>query len=413
MISQIYTKKMKKIKSQAKSAAAFFDRCKKKAEPGIDKVLSLAALNTTIVYGAVKAATEMPSLSSDLALIGTGALLLAGNRYIIDSDHTEKFREILHQANAAIDTDRSASWLKSSVLAGVLGLTLVGITSSYGFGSAKEITPKIERSPIIPYMTSIRTVNDKPKQTIPDVEPIKGVRPAIFDHMGYAPVVKPLKEKYDYMKLKSLEGRIQRVMRYKHITDTIEDLHKMPRNTLAAIAIQESFADPSEPNASNDGGVGYIHMQGTTAKENGLNIYGNSKTTSDYAHGKKIRKLLERCDGQIECAQSYDERFHIVKIVATAAKMMAKCEAKYDSWDKATICIRGEGYIGQKTGRKYLKRIKENLALLDDPEQIRKAAADFEQRNDIKFDAYIKHSAKESVNWMLSHYVDYMQKHKK
>lgn len=69
------------------------------------------------------------------------------------------------------------------------------------------------------------------------------------------------------------ESKLIRVLRYKNITDAVEDRYNLPSGVLLAMIMEESTGVDLLPNARNDGGFGLSHMQGATASEYGLHTF--------------------------------------------------------------------------------------------------------------------------------------------
>ena len=229
-------------------------------------------------------------------------------------------------------------------------------------------------------------------------------RPAVYDSLWHT------KKKEFYFNGTQLEdkessiGRIQRTLRWQPLYRAVEKKYGIPQDTLAGMIMQESYGNPVQPNASDDGGLGLVHVQGTTAKLYGLEIYGNSRRDSDKRHGRNIRKMLEECRYDPACVQEYDERAHIIKVLDTAARILKEGYHKYGNWNSAVEYYRAPGRVGKGTCSKYLNGVKWWKACIQNPDKLRKAARDFELRNGYAFKDYINKFHKMSGNWGLATY---------
>ncbi len=173
-------------------------------------------------------------------------------------------------------------------------------------------------------------------------------------------------------------GRIQRTERWRNIIETVEDRYGIPRNTIYAVIMQESYGDPIQPNASGDGGLGLIHFQPGTARAYGLNIVGNSHASGrDSRHGRQLRELLSECNYNLPCVLREDDRAHPVIIVDAIARYLKDGFARKGNWWGAVGTINpGQGSYARRISR-WQGMIEKNRGA---------AAQDFNQRNSGKKD---------------------------
>jgi len=225
------------------------DWLKKQAEPSIDKYLALTAANAGTVYGATELIdrNEYSDPTNALIMMGTGAALTAGNYFML-GPHARNARNYVAGLNGSLDKSRVASWLKTCALA----------ASVVFLGS--ELNPHFQmvRHDFFP------NAMDPPLATAerPVVPEVTRERPKAYDAVGYTPRV----TRYDFTGTKlaaknSMNGRIQRTIRWQPIYRSIEIAHGMPKDTLAGMIMQESYGDPMQPNSGNDGGFGLTHIQ--------------------------------------------------------------------------------------------------------------------------------------------------------
>lgn len=177
---------------------------------------------------------------------------------------------------------------------------------------------------------------------------------------------------------KNLIGRIQRTQRWANIIKVAEEKAKIPKNTIYAIIMNESYGDILQPNATGDGGIGLIHFQPGTARAYGLEILGHSnKQGRDLRHGKDIKEMLEDCRYDLGCAVKYDDRIHPVIIVDAIVRYLKDGYARKGNWQGAVQTINP----GQKSYSKKIFRYRDAIEKLKPL-----AEKDFNQRNKGKID---------------------------
>lgn len=177
---------------------------------------------------------------------------------------------------------------------------------------------------------------------------------------------------------KNLIGRIQRTERWANIIRVAEEKAKIPKDTIYAIIMNESYGDILQPNATGDGGIGLIHFQPGTARAYGLEILGHSnKQGRDLRHGKDIKKMLEDCRYDLGCAVEYDDRIHPVIIVDAIVRYLKDGYARKGTWQGAVQTINP----GQKSYSRKIFRYRDAIKKLKPL-----AEKDFNQRNKGKID---------------------------
>jgi len=184
----------------------------------------------------------------------------------------------------------------------------------------------------------------------------------------------------------SVKGRIERTYRWKPIIDAVEKKYSIPQGVLAGLVMHESYGDPLQPNSSNDGGIGLVHTQGTTAKSLGLRIYGDSNSAHDPKHGKKLKKMFEDCRYELECVAEHDDRAHPLKNLDAIARYMLRGYKTHGSWNKAIQWVRGPGHVGKKRGLRYLSSVRSKAKAFNT--QVKEARKDFNKRNKVEWNTY-------------------------
>lgn len=234
-----------------------------------------------------------------------------------------------------------------------------------------------------------------------------GKRPLVYDSLGYESFAE-----YDFNGVKladkySTIGRIQRTLRWQPIYRAVEEKYGIPKDTLAGMIMEESCGDPVQPNNTGDGGLGIVHVQGTTAEQYGLKIYGSSNRASDKSHGSQINKLIVKCDYDPVCIADEDERAHLIKVLDTAGRIVTKGKRIHSEWDFGVEYYRAPGRVGKSTGWKYLNRVQKWQKNIQDPEMLRAAEKDFANRNnEMSFDKYIDRWHEMNGNWGLEKYTN-------
>lgn len=168
-------------------------------------------------------------------------------------------------------------------------------------------------------------------------------------------------------------GRIQRALRWENIVRAVENRYGIPRNYLLAMICVESEGDPTQPNLSGDGGVGLIHMQPLLATKYGLDLITDSKKLRDFVQGKKIDKLIEKYGGDLKDLIKYDDRFHPIKNLDAATRMLCDLKIRFNSWNLALRAFSGR--------RTYAKKIINYAQNIGNKKFMLGVVRDFNDRN--------------------------------
>jgi len=388
------------------------DRTKKAFEPGIDKVLAVAAANAAVVYEASNIIdnSDFSDPTNALIMMGTGGLLVAGNYLALLSPNTRTVRDLLTKANLSVDNFRPLSWVKTGALA--TALVIFGSElKPYTDQVMEDIFPKTrqeltESSGEKEYTAEplSKVIPLSPQVNIQPSTQVSRNRPAYYNSLGYSPTVEHDFSGTRLADKNSMVGRVQRTLRWQPIYHTIEQKRRIPRDTLGGMIMQESYGNPVQPNASNDGGLGLTHIQGTTGPNYGLKIFGSSSKDSDKYHGRKIRDMLQECNDDPACVQKYDERGHLIKVLDTAARIVVEGKNKHGNWDAGVEYYRAPGKVGRNTTWRYLRDVKKWRLGLQDKTILERAARDFENRNGYSFNTYLQRWYQMSNNWGLQPY---------
>lgn len=373
------------------------DRAKRTLEPGIDKYLFWAGANAGLVYGAAELIdrSNYSDPTNAAIMMATGAALTAGN-YAITGPRNRKLRGSVARLNRDVDKSRIASWIKTGMLA--TSVAYLGSELNPYFQQVRQdIFPKVRDPPLA-------TLN---KPVVPETKEA----PKSYDRIGYSPTAKFDFTGTQLADKESMIGRIQRTLRWQPIYRAVERAHGMPQDTLAGMIMQESYGDPVQPNASDDGGLGVVHIQGTTAHLYGLKIYGDSNRDSDRNHGRQIREMLRQCNYDASCAEKYDDRAHVLKVLDTAGRIVREGKEKHGGWDEGVEYYRAPGKVGKNLTWRYLHNVKNWRSGIEDSDTLARASEDFEKRNGYPFSDYISRWHQMNSNWGLAEYNKRMNGH--
>ncbi|MCW8966131.1 MAG: hypothetical protein OQK82_05545 [Candidatus Pacearchaeota archaeon] len=360
------------------------DAIKQKLEPGIDKTVAFGFANIEAIYQVSdfidKSDYSDPTNAAIMML--SGATLAGANYFALNSN-------ILHKCvggiNFILDKIRPISWIKTGAL--IAGLTIAG----------NNLQPYT--SQIIEDLNS-----DESRSKIERIVSEDSSKKIARNELRYTPI-----SEYNFAGTKlapknSTIGRIQRTLRWKPIYSQVEKKYNIPENTLGAMIMQESYGDPVQPNSGNDGGLGIVHIQGTTAKRYGLDIFGSSKKSHDRIHGNQIRKMLEKCKYDPVCVQKYDDRAHLIKVLDTAARIISEGKEKHGTWDFGVEYYRAPAKVGRNLTWRYLQDVKTWKSAIQNKNMIKRASRDFQKRNGHSFNEYLSKWHKMNNNWGLSSY---------
>ena len=207
-------------------------------------------------------------------------------------------------------------------------------------------------------------------------------------------------------------GKLIRALRFKNITDAVEDRYHLPRGILLAMIIEESTGMDLFPNAKDDGGIGLIHMQPCSAKDFGLKTYKDCNALVCKKHGKDLRKILEDAKYDRKKVINYDDRLHPIKNIDAAGRMLAYHIQKEPMKDLGPIRSAIKRYAGKYNYKQYWNDIVKNMSYLDDKESMRQIAKYFNEINPkllingkpADFATYIRVCQQQNDNYGLSEY---------
>lgn len=265
----------------------------------------------------------------------------------------------------------------------------------------------------------------------------KKMRPDLFYEEKYLPQIENLNmpDKAGRFGASTHEGKILRTLRYKNITDAVEERYKLPSGVLMSMIMQESTGVDLLPNAGGDGGFGLSHMQGATACEFSLKTFGGcnsmvcgprvgvdgkhrilgckDENNIPLNHGKGLANFMHEHKDDRQALIDADDRLHFVLNIDTVGRMLASHigGSKMEGLSSFETAI--ARYSGLKNFKKdYWKNIKRNMRDLESSEMMEKVSDFFNDANpDLKingkstdFVGYIQSCFKVNENYDLEKY---------
>lgn len=130
-------------------------------------------------------------------------------------------------------------------------------------------------------------------------------------------------------------ARVGRCLRWKPVTDAVEDRYHIPRGLLMAMMAQEGLWDPTMPNLPRgkhcfgDWWLWLIHIQAINAYNFWLKTLPRyTDAMCDDTHAAEIRRTIEKEGNNIPKLLQYDDRFHPVMAVDCAARFLMDCRRR-------------------------------------------------------------------------------------
>ncbi len=177
-------------------------------------------------------------------------------------------------------------------------------------------------------------------------------------------------------------------LQYKYIADSLEKVYKLPKDLkgiLLAIGIRESTGLPFVMNSSDEFGLGFCHMQPSTAHALGLKTFKGCKKLVCPKHSKEFRGVMAKHDYKVLELMKHDERLDIVKNLDATARMLCN-PSKDPNLDQLEKMLAGYHSYTPEVVKAYAVHIRRNLADLNNPEFMAGVADYFEKSNEISFE---------------------------
>ena len=176
-------------------------------------------------------------------------------------------------------------------------------------------------------------------------------------------------------------GRFERSLRFKNITDAVENRYNLPPGLLLAMLIQESSGADVFPNGRDDGGIGLIHMQPAVAAQFGLSTHGNNRAMVDKEHGRTLRTLIAEKKGNVFALSQDDERFNRLLNVDAVGRMLAEHMGGDRIEGLGPLRTAFKRYTGKFNYGRYLNHVRNHMRSLNDGKFLRTVAERFDARN--------------------------------
>jgi len=189
--------------------------------------------------------------------------------------------------------------------------------------------------------------------------------------IGYAPIVR--EPNLHGVRLADRRGnnigRVQRALRWDNITRAVGERYKMPHRILLGMSCVESEGDPTQANDLEDGGLGLIHMQPLMASKYGLKMITKSKKLRDFSQGRRIERVIDTVDADLKDLIKYDDRFHPIKNIDAAARMVCDHYERSHSWERALEKYAGRkdydskvmDYVGRMGSKPFMDNVREDF----------------------------------------------------
>lgn len=219
-----------------------------------------------------------------------------------------------------------------------------------------------------------------------------------------------------------------RGLRFKNITDAVEDRYNLPNGIIFAIMTEESNGVDLLPNSLGDGGFGLCHMQPSVAHEFGLKIYKNCKGLKcngkhkscckvsgvKQNHARDLKNLILRLNKDRKKLIQYDDRLNPIINIDAVGRMLAsymdgpQIKGKNFGPLRKAICR----YAGETNYPDYWRDIKIYINHLNDQDFISGLEIKFNKANpNLKingkragFKEYICFSQQQNYNYGLGEY---------
>lgn len=143
---------------------------------------------------------------------------------------------------------------------------------------------------------------------------------------------------------RSMEARIARCLRWKPVTDAVEDRYHIPRWLLMAMMAQEWLWDPTMPNLPWwkhpywDWWLGLIHIQAVNAHNFWLKTLPRyTNAMCDDKHAALVVAAIKNSSWDLPTLLEKDDRFHPVMAVDVAGRFFMDWKKKVWKWTDSRI----------------------------------------------------------------------------
>lgn len=208
-----------------------------------------------------------------------------------------------------------------------------------------------------------------------------------------------------------LRGMVLRSLRFKNITELVEQKYDLPQNLILAMVMHESGGIDLLPNRRDDGGIGLCHMQPSTAVFFGLRTFKNCTELRCQEHGKELRTIIDRYQKEKRILVDFDDRFHPILNLDAVGRMLAYYKVKHiereNPIENAIL-----HYAGKAKYEEYYQRVELYRSVLNSTDSVEVVRQRFNALNPqlmingipAQFDTYIAACQKLNLNYGLNEY---------
>mgnify|MGYP003971369077 FL=1 len=285
----------------------------KKLEKLINGTISTAT-NVSLGAGAIEGIKYLNSTDATTGLValGAGASIFALNKSKLNTKLSKKIR-----GKKKFARKKNASRLSTLAM-----VTHLGIAALLGTNLGKDVALDIKSV----YNSIKSKYNEQAEEVISDTsgetfqEPRE--KPSIIEIIA--------NDKH------TSQGRFDRTYRWDDVIDSVEKKYGIEKGVIAGTIMQESYGNPTQLPKRNDAGAGIMMFQPGTARQYGLDVWGESNVTgADSTHGSKLRELARSHGYSYEELSKLDERFHVPKAIDAGGKFLQDLHKRFGTWDKA------------------------------------------------------------------------------
>ena len=200
-------------------------------------------------------------------------------------------------------------------------------------------------------------------------------------------------------------------LRWKCITDAVEDRYNLPHGFIFAMMLQETNGIEFLLNSKNDGGAGLCHMQPDMTHLFGLVTYNDCNEHICFLDALALRKFIYKHRYERALLARIDERLDHVKNLDAAGRMIAYYMSR-TSIDNGPLRSALRGYTGTTNYEGYWKNVKTFMNLLNDSSFLKKVEKKFNKINPnliingkhSNFQGYLESYRKLADNYGLEEY---------
>ncbi len=191
------------------------------------------------------------------------------------------------------------------------------------------------------------------------------------------------------------QGKILRALRFKNISDAVEERYNLPDGIIFAMMAHESSGVDLLPNGRGDGGFGLSHMQSSIATDFGLKVYDNCTALvcdgknkhccivpgGKANHAKKLTNELKSKGYDKKLLYHLDDRLHPILNLDAVGRMLAYHMDGNRIEDLGPFRTAIRRYAGKYNYRKYWKEVARIMKLANDPKFLADMEQDFNKIN--------------------------------